>query len=94
LNIVNLRSAPAAVPGGMRVHLVNQRHFVRNSGDHAAVAHVLAATPKPLVTRSSAMNVGRPTLNINAGDVVGIGVHRQRLRGYEVGGMAGSAAHG
>jgi radical SAM superfamily enzyme YgiQ (UPF0313 family) len=93
LNIVNLRSAPAAVPAGMRVHLVNPSDI---SFGTAVITprwlYVLAsATPKAFgdaVICDETLELLNP-LNVTQGDVVGIGIHTgNALRGYEVGKIA------
>jgi len=93
LNIVNLRSATAAVPTGMRVHLVNPSDI---SFGTAVITprwlYVLAsATPKAFgdaVICDETLELLNP-LNVNPGDVVGIGIHTgNALRGYEVGKIA------
>jgi len=93
LNIVNLRSAPAAVPSGMRVHLVNPSDI---SFGTAVITprwlYVLAsATPAAFgdaVICDETLELLNP-LNVTSGDVVGIGIHTgNALRGYEVGKIA------
>jgi radical SAM superfamily enzyme YgiQ (UPF0313 family) len=93
LNIVNLRSAPAAVPAGMRVHLVNPSDI---SFGTAVITprwlYVLAsATPATFgdaVICDETLELLNP-LNVTPGDVVGIGIHTgNALRGYEVGRLA------
>ena len=90
MNIVNLRSATAAVPDGMRVHLVNPSDI---SFGTAVITprwlYVLAsATPKAFgdaIICDETLELLNP-LNVNPGDVVGIGIHTgNALRGYEVG---------
>ena len=93
MNIVHLRSASAAVPSGMRVHLVNPSDI---SFGTAVITprwlYVLAAaTPKSFgdaVICDETLELLNPQ-NVNTGDVVGIGIHTgNALRGYEVGKMA------
>jgi radical SAM superfamily enzyme YgiQ (UPF0313 family) len=93
LNLVNLPAAAAAVPSGMRVHLVNPSDI---SFGTAVITprwlYVLAsATPKAFgdaIICDETLELLNP-LNVNPGDVVGIGVHTgNALRGYEVGKMA------
>ena len=93
MNIVNLRSAPAAVPSGMRVHLVNPSDI---SFGTAVITprwlYVLAsATPAAFgdaVICDETLELLNP-LNVTSGDVVGIGIHTgNALRGYEVGRIA------
>jgi len=93
LNIVHLRSAPAAVPSGMRVHLVNPSDI---SFGTAVITprwlYVLAsATPNVFgnaVICDETLEQFDPQ-NVNPGDVVGIGIHTgNALRGYQVGQLA------
>lgn len=93
MNIVNLRSAPAAVPSGMRVHLVNPSDI---SFGTAVITprwlYVLAsATPHAFgdpVICDETLELLDP-LDVAPGDVVGIGIHTgNALRGYQVGKLA------
>ena len=93
MNIVHLRTAPAAVPAGMRVHLVNPSDI---SFGTAVITprwlYVLASATPAAFGDAVICDETLETLNpesINPGDVVGVGIHTgNALRGYQVGNMA------
>jgi hypothetical protein len=96
VNLINVETAnlaPAIIPEGMRVHLVNPSDMSFGTA---------VITPRWLYVLASATpaTVGDPVIcdetlqqldpaSINPGDVVGIGIHTgNALRGYEVGKLA------
>jgi len=96
LNLINIETAnlaPAIIPKGMRVHLVNPSDMSFGTA---------VITPRWLYVLASATpaTFGDPVIcdetlqqldpaSINPGDVVGIGIHTgNALRGYEVGKLA------
>ncbi len=91
MNIINVRSAPAAViPDGLSVHLINPSDI---SFGTAVITprwlYVLAAaTPKAFrdaVICDETLEPLDPS-RIRPGDIVGIGIHTgNALRGYELG---------